>query len=101
MKSLETQESYSGLCAELTYFFFFFFKLYIIVLVLELTYFYFLKFLRQTLRDSLTPFSGRCVRDSKKISKKMIMNDYQGESTLVKPSLQPTKTNINSTIHVS
>ena len=39
-------------------------------------------FLAETLR-LLTPFSGRLVRDSKKLSKKMITNDYLEDSTLV------------------
>ena len=39
-------------------------------------------FLAESLR-LLTPFSGRYVRDSKKLSKKMITNDYLEDSTLV------------------
>ena len=39
-------------------------------------------FLVETLR-LLTPFSGRHVRDSKKLSKKMITNYCLGDSTLL------------------
>ena len=43
----------------------------------------FLKLFRQKNSDYLIPFPGSLVRDSKKLSKKMIINDYWGDSTLV------------------
>ena len=43
----------------------------------------FLKLFRQKNSDYLIPFPGSLVRDSKKLSKKMITKDYLGDSTLV------------------
>ena len=45
--------------------------------------FLFPKVFKQRLSDYLTPFLGRHVRNSKNLSKKMIINDYWGDSTLV------------------